>query len=146
MKHLLLVAVCLGLIGSKVNSWRCFPSDELAHRLFHHEVPSAQYCSVNDINKEKAIHKLQNNAIIELTKDAAKDYAAPCRVESKHYIYLVRALDVSGYDQFTVYGYDGDLYVTSGVLGTSASPRRTAVVLSTEFAVSHVYVGFFVAK
>lgn len=146
MRKVLLAFLCLGLLGMSANSWRCDPSDELANQLFHHEIPSAQYCVVNDANKEKAIQKLQNDAIIKLTKYAAKDYAAPCRIESKRYIYLVRALDVSGYGQFTIYDYHDNLYVTSGVLGTSASPRRTAVILSTEFPVSHVYVSYFVAQ
>jgi hypothetical protein len=146
MRKVLLAVLCFGLLGMSAHSWRCDPSDELANHLFHHEIPSAQYCVVNDTNQKEAIQKLQDHAIIKLTQYAAKDYASPCRMESKRFVYLVRALDVSGYGQFAVYGYHGNLYVTSGVLGTSASPRRTAVVLSTEFAVSHVYVSYFIAK
>lgn len=146
MWKVLLAVLCLGLLGMSANSWRCGPSDELANHLFHHEVPSAQYCVVNNSHLHAAIGRLQKHAIFKLTKSEADDYASPCQIESKRFIYLVRGLDVSGQGQFTVYGYHGNVYVTSGVLGTSATPRRTALVLSTNFAVSHVYVSYFVAK
>lgn len=146
MRKVLLAVFCLGLLGMSVHSWRCGPSDELANRLFRHEVPHGQYCVVNNEHSDVAINRLQRNAIIEIQKNEADYYILPCNVELKRFYYLVRALDVSGHDRFTVYGYDGNVYVTSGVLGISASPRRTALVLSTNFAVSHVYVSYFVAE
>lgn len=146
IKHSLLAVACLGLFGMSVPGWRCAPSDELANLLFQHEIPKTQYCAVNDAHLKLAFEKLQDHAIAELSKRAADGYASPCRFELKRFVYVVRALDVSGNDQFTVYGHHGSLYVTSGVLGTSATPRRTALVLSTKFAVSKVYVNYFVAQ
>ena len=146
MKHLLLVALCLGLLGSEANSWQYAPSDEVANRLFRHEVSSGQYCVVSSAYKKIAINRLQNNTIVALSKRVAENYATPCKFELKRFVYLVRALDVSWHDQFAVYEDHGNLYVTSGVLGTSATPHRTALVLSTKFAVSKVYVNYFVAQ
>jgi hypothetical protein len=146
MRKALLAVLCLGLLGMSAHSWRCDPSDELANHLFHHEIPADQYCVVNNAHLHAALDMLQSHVIVELPKHEVDDYVSPCKIESKHFSYLVRAIDVSGGNRFTLYGYDGNLYVTSGMLGTSASPRRTAVVLSTEFAVSHVYVSYFVAK
>lgn len=146
IQHSLLAVACLGLFGMSVPGWRCAPSDELAHLLFQHEVPKAQYCAVNDAHLKLSVEELKDHVIVELSKRVADGYASPCIFESNSFIYLIRALDVSGNGQFTVYGHHGNLYVTSGVLGTSASPRRTALVLSTKFAVCKVYVNYFVAK
>lgn len=146
MKKALLLVLCLGLLGAGAQLWRSGPSDELANRLFHHEIPSTQYCVVNDAQLSIAIEKLQKYAAVKLSKNEADNFIQPCKIESKRFFYLVRALDVSSRSRFAVYGYRGRIYVTSGVLGTSASPRRTALVLTTQFAVSHVYVNYFVAQ
>ena len=146
MRNFWLGVVCLGLLGAAVTDWRRDPGDELANHLFRHEVPATQYCVVNSTHTQTAIKRLWNYPIVDLSDTEVRNYASPCNVDSKQFYYLVRALDVSGNNSFTVYEYEGSVYVTSGVLGTSALPRRTALVLSTQSPVSHIYVSYFVAK
>lgn len=146
MKHFLLAAACLGLLGMSAPGWRCPPSDGLANLLFQHEIPKTWYCTVNDVHLKFSVEKLRDHAFLKLSKAEFDNYASTCKFGSKRFTYLVRALDVSGQGWFEVYEYGGILYVTSGVLGTSAGPRRTALVLSTKVPISKVYVNYFVAK